>query len=321
MKRLTAALLVLAFAPRAPAQSANAAAAEELFAAAQRLMEERKYDEACPKFAESQSLDPGTGTLLNLANCYEEAGLLASAWTTWLSAASSAKTAGQGEREELARGRAAALKPKLGYLTILVAKENRPSGLTVHQDSVELKAATWGTPLPADQGTHVIRTSAPGYEASETTVEVADGRTTEVKVPTLVKSPEPLAGPAGAVQDGPAPVARSTKPLGFVLLGVGVAGLGLGTAFGLMAIDQNNQSFQYCSDADPNLCNDTGIDLRNSALTSGNVSTVAFIAGGVLSVAGLYFVLSSPKAPRAGVHTATLVPVGDGARFVLSGAF
>jgi hypothetical protein len=66
-----------------------------------RLAAQGRYAESCPKLAESQRLDPAPGTLMNLADCYENAGLTASAWATWLEAASATKQAGQVEREWL----------------------------------------------------------------------------------------------------------------------------------------------------------------------------------------------------------------------------
>ena len=48
--------------------------AESLFREGKRLSGEHKFAEACPKFAESYKLDPGLGTLLNLAICHEVGG-------------------------------------------------------------------------------------------------------------------------------------------------------------------------------------------------------------------------------------------------------
>ena len=44
--------------------------AESLFREGKRLSSEKKFSEACPKFEESYRLDPGLGTLLNLATCH-----------------------------------------------------------------------------------------------------------------------------------------------------------------------------------------------------------------------------------------------------------
>lgn len=310
-------------APSALADPGDAAAAEALFAEGKRLMDEGQHAEACPKLAESQRLDPGTGTLLNLATCYEGAGQLASAWSTWLSAASSARTAGQSEREALARDRAAALEPKLGRLTIVVPEEQRAPGLIVSRDGVDLSSATWGTALPTDAGEHKIVARAPGREPYETTTTVEDGTTAEIAIPELAIAPEPPPDQPGTTTSGSgvadAPPARaSTKPLGFALLGVGVVGIGVGSAFGLMAIDQNDKSKANCDPDDITQCNGTGVSQRNDALTFGNVSTVAFIAGAAFATAGVVLVLTSPKQATT---TAAIEPTLGGARFVLSGAF
>src|SRR5438132_715593 len=131
---------VLALAPRARAETAsNQAAAEALFNDGRRLVGEGKFAEACPKFAESQRLDPAPGTLLNLGGCYEKNGQTASAWATFKLAASIAKQRGRADFESVAREHIAKLEPRLSTLTITVTA--RPDGLAVKRDGADVGAA------------------------------------------------------------------------------------------------------------------------------------------------------------------------------------
>src|SRR4051794_21941124 len=106
---LTATLGLMAH-PLAAQSSSDKATAEALFANGRRLMASGDYAAACPKFAASQKLDPGVGTLLNLADCYEKKGQTASAWGEFLEAASAARAIGSKEREQAARDRAQSLE-------------------------------------------------------------------------------------------------------------------------------------------------------------------------------------------------------------------
>src|SRR5436305_1863991 len=81
--------------------------AQALFEEGRRLMAAGKYAEACPKLAASQKLDPGAGTLLNLASCYEKAGQNASSWATFKEAAAAARQSGHADWEKAAREKAA----------------------------------------------------------------------------------------------------------------------------------------------------------------------------------------------------------------------
>jgi hypothetical protein len=89
--------------------------------------------QACPKFEESQRLDPGVGTQFNLADCYERTGRLASAYTTFIDVAAATRQLGQFEREAVARERAKSIKPRLSRLVIVVDRKNAPQGIIIRK--------------------------------------------------------------------------------------------------------------------------------------------------------------------------------------------
>src|SRR5438552_13565446 len=125
-----------AAAPREARAQGNTAkvAAEALFDEGRRLMAEGKAAEACPKFADSQRIDPSPGTLLNLASCYEKVDRPASAWATYREAASLAASTGRQDLVATAQRHADALSPKLARLSVSAASP--PAGLAVALDGV-----------------------------------------------------------------------------------------------------------------------------------------------------------------------------------------
>src|SRR5690606_34052060 len=120
------------------AQTGNAAAAEALFDQARSAMEHEEYEEACTKFRESNRLDPAAGTLLNLGNCEELRGNLATAWE--LFRAVEAQLPPGDDCIPEARDRAAKLKPRLPRLPI-DAGNPPPDGMEVKRDGVVLGSA------------------------------------------------------------------------------------------------------------------------------------------------------------------------------------
>src|SRR6185295_18781275 len=84
-----------------PAFAGNEVAAEALFGEAKKLAAAGKYAEACPKFAESNRLDRGAGTMIHLGDCYEKNKQSASAWATYKEAASAAQAINRKDWEKL----------------------------------------------------------------------------------------------------------------------------------------------------------------------------------------------------------------------------
>lgn len=301
--------------------------AEALFDSGRQLFEEGKYDEACEKFAESQRLDPGTGTLLNLAVCYEKAGRLATAWSTYRLAASSAASAGQDDRAEHARQEATNLESRLARVTIEISPEAKVDGLIILQDGTEQSTAVAGVALPVDAGLHKWEVSAPGYQGWQSQMEISDGEQKTVKIPALIPEGEALASeqaapsPSGGTKQGAevtpedtSTVSQSMKLWGYVLSGVGVAGIGVGSVFGVTALKKNKDSEFECVE---NRCTRDGVDLRDQALAAGTLSTV-FIGVGVAALgAGVTLLVLAPR-QKTSVSAA---PLPGGGRLLLEGTF
>ncbi len=329
------ALAIASATPRAEAQTnADKAAAEALFQAGRTLMDQGKYADACTKLEASQRLDSGLGTLLYLAECYEKAGRLASAWANFREAESIAMGRGDQGRATIARQRYSAIEPRLSKLWIKVADGNDPA-TQVKRDGEDIPRASWGLALPIDAGDHTINAMAPGRKLWSTQIVVAgEGANVPVEIPVLEVVPAaapPPAPRAPTPAPGPSPKDHAPggsdglKPVALVLGGVGVAGLALGSYFGLRAKAKNTDSLSDCEKGNTNLCTQAGVDLRNEALSSARTSTAFLIGGGALLAGGvvLYLIAPSSKSStgsRDGIRIAASGAPGGGNISVL-GAF
>jgi serine/threonine-protein kinase len=321
-----AALLAPAGTARAQVSSGNEkVTAEALFEDARGLVAQGRYAEACPKFADSERLDPSPATVLNLANCWEKAGRTATAWATYMEAASLANAVGRKDYLAAAQRHADALAPKLARLTVSV--QEPVEGMQVRRDGVLVDRAEWGAPLPIDTGSHAIDASAPGHKAWALRVEVTqDASSATVTVPALEAAPveasppsSPTAQPAGLSFPAVSPVSPpadtgaqnggSQRTVGLVLAGLGVVGLGVATGFAVSAKSKYNDSLANCQQPPGNhdLCDAEGVTQRNDARSRGDVATVLFGVGAAALVGGGVLWLTAPRAPAGGKGLALLV--------------
>ena len=326
MRRIAPAVIALSFAFHAADAraegSSDKVAAETLFDEGRSLMTAGRHAEACPKFEASQRLDPGVGTMLYLADCYEKTGRTASAWAEFREAVSAAHNSGSLDREKVAGERARALEPKLSRLTV-----NGAPGpdVVVTRDGVKLDPAELGTAVPVDPGTHVVAATAPSKRKWTTNVEVAAGGArvslaipilTDDEVAPAVSPAVPAATPAPAPAPAPSPPPGSAGGLGtqrtfaIVAGGVGVVGLAVGTAFGFMARSEWNDAKAHC--APYPYCGAEGADHAASAKTKADLSTALFIVGGVGLATGAVLWFTAPGGGESGVG----VGIGPGAVIV-----
>jgi len=282
------------------------ATAEALFQQAAQLMEQKKFSEACEQFAASQELDPGLGTTLYLADCYEQAGKTASAWALFQEAADGARRAQQADREQIATDRAQRLKGRLSKLELRVPAARRVPGLELRLNDAPVPSVSWNAPLPLDPGQTRVEARAPGKKPWSIQLNVADGPSNQVvEVAELADAPKPLASEtANALSEKLAPrdPGSTQRTIGYVVGAVGVVGLAVGGYFGYRALTLNKDSKANCRADDPNACTPEGVAAREDAKTAGTLSTVSSIGGGALLATGLTLVFTAPSlAPaRAG---------------------
>jgi hypothetical protein len=315
--------LALPAAPAGAQSATDSATAESLFNEALTLLADKKPAEACPKLEASQQLDPGIGTLLYLADCYQQVGRTASAWGTFREAAYLAKSA-KDEREDVAVESARNLEPKLSYLTVQVTPAPGVA-LEVKRDGEPMQDALWNTAIPVDPGDHTIAASAPGKKPWSTTVKVGEGpRQESVAVPALEDAPVPVAV-APLELSAPPPVpphgANTQKTVGWVLLGAGSAGLITGGILALLARGDDKDAEAQCRPDVIRLCNPKGVELGNSAHGKATWAGVSAGVGIAALGAGVALLLIAPPASSDARSTGLSVAAhlaGDGGELSLS---
>jgi tetratricopeptide (TPR) repeat protein len=222
---LTLASLLLAASLGAAPSEADRRHAQVLFDRGRTLLEQGRYAEACPLFAESQRLDPGGGTLLNLALCREKEGRLATAHALYSDALSVAIKDGRDDRKQLAEERLAALEPRLPRARFELPTNVGASRLTLELDGAALPRVAWSSPFPVDPGAHAASVRAPGYVAQTVSFTALEAREVVVRFGALERPP------------APPPVESRFSTASWIVGGVGVAALGTSIATGIFALN------------------------------------------------------------------------------------
>jgi hypothetical protein len=190
--------------------------------------------------------------------------------------------------------------------------------VAVTVDGAPLTTSLDGRAIPMNPGAHAFHFERADGSAQDLEVVVSQGvqnqAVTAVLKPAVVVAPPPppqAARPEPSLPSTP-PAAASPdsgpwKTVGWIVGGVGVAGLGLGTIFGIVAI--GDKSSAHCADSQ---CDAGPLD---SARNAARVSDIGLIAGGVLFAGGAALVLLAPgggHAPSGGLTVAPMVGANDG---------
>jgi len=297
---------------------ADSRAAESLFQDALKLAQAKRYSEACPKFLASYNIWPGLGTLLNLADCFEQEGKTASAWQRFREAAVLSKKLGKAEREKLAQRRTAKLEPRLIRLTIGFARtpstagssagptpSRPPSDLEVRLNGTVIEQSQLGTAIPVDPGDYTVVATAPGHKTFEATLTASESTLApQIEIPTL----EPATRKRMEALTQPVTARGSTQRIvGYSALGVGAVGAGIATYFAMTTFAKWREYNAHCNGA---TCRDTrGIELYDEARQSQTISNIAIIASSVCLAGGAILLLTAPS--RSAAPAASASSLGD----------
>ncbi len=268
----------------------DAATAEALFVEGKRLMQKQDYANACPKLAESQRIDPASGTVFALALCYEGAGMIATAWATFNDALAEAKRSQRPDRAKAAEDHLRALEARMTRLRIDVPSP--APGIEVTRNGAAVGKVLWSTAIPVDPGMYTFEAHAPGRVPWKFSVNVdKPGELFTVAVPELAPlaaaapvvvplPPPPVAPVAPVVVEPPSRARAMHEKRSYLVpeIGFGVAGgaIVVGAVMGVAAKVEWNNAQAYTPQR---------VSQSQTAGTEADACTGLLIVGGALAAA------------------------------------
>jgi hypothetical protein len=315
----------LALSQPALAQNDNAtrAAARALGNSGVAAYEDGQFEQASDELEKAYALLKVPSLALWSARALVKRGLLVEAAERYLEAGGLQIPAGDAAVQRKAAAEAAselaALKPRIPSLELrLVGAE--PSEVEVTIDGKPLASALLSSPRLVNPGRHEV-VATRGTDRASAAADAAEGQrhTVELSFRPATAAAAVTAAPAlpapERVDVSPARATHSSqRTWGIVTLALGGAGLAVGGVSGILAINQRKKldDTGLCNGTcDPSLADDV-----TSLHTFRTVSTVGFIAGGVLAAAGVVLWATAPSA-RGLEAEAQLAPSG----LVLKGRF
>ncbi len=167
-----------------------------------------------------------------------------------------------------------------------------------------------GTPLSVDPGEHTFAFETAGQPTVQKKLVVRESekdRRERITLGARDTATQHAAAQFGAEGPGSQPSAVTSSGIGtqkifaIVAGGVGVVGLGIGSAFGLIAMSKKIDAESACPDS---LCtNQDGSNRWRDAASAGNLATVGFIVGsvGIAAAAVLWITVPSSSGSRTQV--------------------
>jgi hypothetical protein len=321
---------------------ADRATARELALEGYAALDSKDYVAALDRFTRADSLYHAPAVMLGLARAQVGLGKLVGAQEVYTRVANEtlAPNATSGSKEAVrdAKKELAALSPRIPSVVINVKGSDAPQ---VTLDGIEVRTAALGVKRPTDPGEHVVKASAAGFETCDVTVSLAEGKTESVTLelkpeqavpvpvvvmPVVTKPPTMLPSPPAevipAAREAPAPTApapdqvkragSTQKTSGFVALGLAGTGLLLGGITGGLAVSKHGAIAKSCPDGlCPRADRSTLQPEIDSYNTVSTISTIGFIAGGVLAATGVVLILTAPRTKSALTTVTPFIGLGS----------
>ena len=165
-----------------------------------------------------------------------------------------------------------------------------------------------GRPVVVDPGPHAFRFELAGQPPTTRSFIVAEGTKDRQEIIDMGPAPAQTARAAGT--ETTPTHGSGQRAAGFWIGGGGVLGVATGTVFGILASSKWSASKRDCS-APPQSCDyhQRALTEHDDASTFGDISTVAFVAGGALLATGVVLELTAPRSSTAiGVQGLQLTP-------------
>ena len=300
-------LLLAAPASAQPVDDATRAAARKLGSSGLEAFQAHDYATANDKLGRAFRILQAPSLGLWSARALEKLGKLVEAQERYLKVTRLPIVGGDAEVQKKAQAEAAAdlasLSPRVPTIVVQVEGAS-PSDVTLTIDGGVLSSDLVGEAFPVDPGSHQV-VGVRGAERIEADVLVAESehKSTALRFGSaLAGAAAPGASPPSqaAVAQEPAAGASSSgisqRTVGWVTLGVGAAGLAVGTVTGIIALADRgglSQGGNNCYGSKCGTAMEDKVDSYNSMRT---FSTVGFIAGGVLATTGVVLLLTAPRA-------------------------
>jgi hypothetical protein len=302
------ALFLCAIAVSTPARADRVTDAEALFLAAKELTRQQDFEQACPKFEASYELDPQLGVLMNIADCYEQQGKVATAWARWNAAEEWAKREND-DRGRYIQDRRASLIPRLPKVVISV--DAPVEGLEIQRGDVPVPPASYGLEVPVDPGEVVVVVRRGAHVLETRRLQATEGQVVRVQLDLqaiAAQSPLPAADEGGTEYD---PTHRN---IGIVVTAVGAAAVLAAVGLEIGALVKKGQA--DAPDACVNrFCAPEGLADAETAATLAEVGQWVGIAGLVTAAAGITILLTAPDEPTPVAIVPELGPTRLGVSF------